>query len=610
MKNNNIKSTTLSKTLKSLVFALGLGLSVNSCLSWKETNIQNDDRIEFENNDNNDNNQDLENIEPSSSDNNIEKPKPNISNDNQEDLKPNNNQEDLKLNNNQEDLKPNNNQEDLKPNISNKDLEDLEVNKSANKNELNNTDKESNNNNHKHEHKYKEWQYYDTNNEISTCEYCGNAKYRNHKFNNNYRVTYTSNNNGTHNIIKTNKCNNCDYSIENKYDENCNLGSWQYNHNTKLEERNCSICGYKETRTHEHQTTSNLVYKLDKNNGNSTHKLKATYNCSVCGEQIKLYKDVQCNIGSWVYNNKTGLEERNCSVCGYKETKTHEHQTTSNLIYTLDKNNGDGTHKLKATYNCNICNGQITLYKTEPCDYTSWSNSGTDSCVRECKICSHSESKKHSFKVVPNSVTSNATVGLHDVLEKCQNCGYEKTVTVSCTSTGNKYFHQTGNIITERENCALCGDVCIQDPHNHTYGNYISVDDGTHKRTCACGNESIEAHSYSSWLVTDNGTNSRTCSSCNHTETVTHTCSLKDRTESVGNQDCCYVIVTTCEIAGCSYESRVPVSHHFQVESNMFGSIYTCYDCGYSYEETNSLSPFSLRESENENSNNKQLVLR
>ena len=184
-------------------------------------------------------------------------------------------------------------------------------------------------------------------------------------------------------------------------------------------------------------------YKIDKTNNDGTHKLKATYTCSLCKEKIILYKTEQCNLSSWSYNPTTKYEERVCSDCGYKEIRTHVHdQVPSNLVYTLDKTNDDGTHKLKATYTCSVCRETITLYKTENCNYGSWEQNNGFTCSKECTVCGHEETKNHGFQVKPNSVTSNSTVGLHNVVEKCSDCGYEKQVQANCTGDGNKYFYQ------------------------------------------------------------------------------------------------------------------------------------------------------------------------
>jgi len=420
-----------------------------------------------------------------------------------------------------------------------------------------------------------------------------------------------SNNNGTHKLKATYECDVCEEEITLHKDENCELGNWEYNKETGKDERDCDVCDYEETRDHEHeQAPTYLVYVLDKSNNNGTHKLKATYECDICEEEITLHKDENCDLGNWEYNKETGKEERDCDVCDYEETREHEHeQAPSDLVYTFDQSNSDGTHRMKATYECDICEEQITLYKNENCEYGPWEENDGFTCKEVCEVCDYENVKNHDMETVANSVTTNPTIGVHNETKKCNDCGYEEQVEVSCTPDGNMYYHIDGDIVTERENCSICNDICKDDPHNHTYGDYVSVDDDNHMRTCDCGKESVEAHSYSSWEVTSEGVNSRECGDCGHVQTVSHTCDLTtdDVYPSTKTGDYCYERVTTCT-AGCDHESRVQVGHDYFVESSsVVGTVYKCSNCGYSYEEEFDFSFLLL----NDNSDiyNKELEL-
>ena len=82
--------------------------------------------------------------------------------------------------------------------------------------------------------------------------------------------------------------------------------------------------------------------------------------------RTELFKDEKCKLSDWLFDKLSGKEERNCSICEYEETREHNHSSApNNLTYKLDKSNLDGTHRLKATYSCNICDEKITLYKEE-----------------------------------------------------------------------------------------------------------------------------------------------------------------------------------------------------------------------------------------------------
>ena len=107
------------------------------------------------------------------------------------------------------------------------------------------------------------------------------------------------------------------------------------------------------------------------------------------------------------------------------------------------------------------------------------------------------------------------------------------------------------------------------------------------------GDPNCEHINRSEWIIAANGVNTRTCLDCGWVEIVDHVCSLKETDvyikTATGEYDpeYCYETITTCEIEGCDYETRFKIPHDFQVESNIFGSIYTCYNCGYSYEVEN-----------------------
>ena len=273
-----------------------------------------------------------------------------------------------------------------------------------------------------HTHKFSKWSYFDSDSEVSTCNECGKTKYRSHNLTNQSQITYTDNNNGTHSIVELNYCNGCNHNIRKEYTVNCDLGTWEYNKVTGLEERDCDNCGYEETRNHEHKDApSNLVYTLDKSYNNGTHKLKATYSCDVCEETITLYKDEDCNLGTWEYNKVTGLEERDCDICNYGEKRDHEHEDApSNLTYTIDRSNNDGTHKLKATYSCDVCEETITLYKDESCSFGAWEEKDSTMCKQECE-CGYENTKSHTFDVY-TSIDDNSH-------QKSCDCGFNLTET-------------------------------------------------------------------------------------------------------------------------------------------------------------------------------------
>lgn len=436
----------------------------------------------------------------------------------------------------------------------------------------------------KHVHKYGKWKYYDEEKESSTCKDCGKTKYRKHSLGATTQTTYVTNNDETHKVIEVAHCDGCNTNISKVHTENCDMGEWVYNKIANLEIRDCDLCGYEATRAHEHaDAPANLVYTLDRTNGNGTHKLKAVYDCNICDTPITVYKDENCDMGPWLYNSETQKEERECTVCYYEETKEHEHvQAPENLVYTLDKSNENGTHKLKAVYDCNICNNTITLYKDENCNYSDWHENNGFTCKKECEVCDHEVVKNHDFATVENSVTSNPTVGKHNVTEKCNDCGTEQQVEVSCTGDGNIYYHTEGDTVTERENCAVCGDVCLDTTHSHDFGNtYTCEDENNHIRECDCGEIDRAAHHMGEWTVDENGVNTRECEDCDYVETKEHQCIRSDVWVKADDtiEGSCYDMVLKCTDDSCGHIFERQGYDHDYVATELPELNQTYYEC-------------------------------
>ena len=481
---------------------------------------------------------------------------------------------------------------------------------SSNQNNNNSSNKEDKDDiKEKHHHKYGKWIYYDENSEVSICNDCGSVKYQKHKLNN-ISKEYQSNDDGSHIVNESGFCNSCHTTIDKEYTTNCEFNEWSYDSVANKDERECKHCGYTETRTHEHNVPTNLQYNYFASNNDGTHKLKATYVCNKCNETIELYKDVDCSLGAWTYNHATGKDERKC-VCGYTETRTHEHdREPSNLTYTLDGPNYDGTHKYKASYTCNACSSIITLTKDEECKYDddAWTKHDGVSCKNLCIVCEYEKYKNHNFIVVPNSITGNATLGKHNVTQKCDDCDYTKEVEENCISNGARDYFKDGNIVTVREYCSLCNEVCVDDPHTHSYS-YTTIDNDQHRKFCECNYyESIEGHSYGEWTL-NNGQNTRECSECHNVQTIDveqHICSLRPNNIEPASpgDNYCYLRVTLCE--GCDYR-RVDevVQHNYVVtKDEPFYTIYTCSNekCNSSYSVEKTMS-FSIRKNDLEDEN-------
>jgi len=374
--------------------------------------------------------------------------------------------------------------------------------------------------------------------------------------------------------------------------------TWNY-YNDEQEISACNDCGKIKFRGH----SLGQAEKTYTTNNDGTHSVHEDAHCNTCNHDIVKDYNANCDLTEWTYNSSTDLDERECNFCEYVETRTHEHsQVPSDIEYNFYQTNNNGTHKLMAIYNCSICNDPIVLYKDEDCKYEEWVQNDGFTCKKECEICGYTLTKEHNFVTVEGSVTTNATLGIHNETQKCTDCDYEKTVEVNCTPDGNREYYRVGDTVTEREHCSVCNDVCIDDTHTHEFGdNYTPVDADYHTRSCDCGEEDTAAHNFTDWVVNSEGKNTRECTECGYEEEKEHQCIRNDDWEIADETIIgpCYDEVITCKYEGCDYEfERRGHDHDYQAtELPELGKIYyCCSNCYDDYEEAIQAAVLSLRE--------------
>ena len=163
-----------------------------------------------------------------------------------------------------------------------------------------------------------------------------------------------------------------------------------------LKERTCSVCGFKETEeipllAHEHKAGSEWKFDSDSH-----------WNECSCGEKMNV---ADHTFGDWVVTKEeteteTGLKERTCSVCGFKETR------------------------------------EIPLEGHEHTAGSEWESNKT-SHWHECSCGEEMDVEEHTFGEW--TVTKEATETEKGLKERtCAVCGYKETEDIPVTQPGEK----------------------------------------------------------------------------------------------------------------------------------------------------------------------------
>ncbi|HPF53887.1 MAG TPA: hypothetical protein PLM48_04510, partial [Clostridia bacterium] len=284
--------------------------------------------------------------------------------------------------------------------------------------------------------------------------------------------------------------------------------------------------------------------------------------CSVCGEIIVAQKVVAAtdhDWGNWTANG----DDTHTRIC----TNDSSHTQTESCTYELtghDDSSNPSTH----TYTCSICDGQ----KQEACVFTS-------------------------TVVLP--ATCNATGTMRYT---CDTCGYTYDETIPLTS------HTYGEGVTVAPTCTeegytlykctVCG-YSYKDkrlvPLGHSWGDWVTNNDGTHTHTCLRDSSHIETEdcSYGMEVVTSptcesSGLERYTCIDCGYSYDVTTDPLGHDWGDWVSNNDGTHS--RTCdndgshiESEGCTFDEGVQTLAPTCTEEGVM--TYTCTKCGYSYTE-------------------------
>ncbi|MBQ1521607.1 MAG: hypothetical protein IIZ74_02495, partial [Erysipelotrichaceae bacterium] len=323
------------------------------------------------------------------------------------------------------------------------------------------------------------------------------------------------------------------------------------------EERECSVCGEKETRTVDalgHQPAE----AVKENEVAATCTTEGSYDevvyCSVCGTELsREHKTVAATGHTWGEWKETkaptcteaGAEERECSVCGEKETRTVDalgHKPAD----PVKENEVAATCTKEGSYDevvyCSVCGTELSReHKTVSAlghTWSEWKQTKAPTCTeagteeRKCSVCGEKETRTiealgHDWGETEYDWSDdNSEV---TAFRQCKNNTAEfqsetvKTTSVriepSCTEAGKityeaKFEHEWAEIQTKEVEIPALG-------HNYGDWKYDGEEAKTHTHTCANdpSHKETEPCTFDEGTTVD-GVTTYTCKVCGGTYSV------------------------------------------------------------------------------------------
>ena len=285
--------------------------------------------------------------------------------------------------------------------------------------------------------------------------------------------------------------------------------------------------------------------------------------CSVCGEHID---EAAHSFGDWSYNPETGLQERTCTVCGYKATKAHTHvlQFHAAVAHTCVS---DGTI---AYYECTECHRRFkdegqTIELVSITDPASHSLNHVDAVAATCTATGTME-HWHCSVCGKDYTDSNASGQLQTTVIAALGHDLENidAVAATCTEAGH----------TAYKHCLRCG----------LYFNAA----GTQTIDLASTVVAATGHSTSAWVTTDAEFHYKVCSVCGeHLDEAAHSFGEwtynAQRDTEVNECTVCHREVERVHEHELVFHAAV--THTCAVDGNI--AYYECTECGRHFKDAN-----------------------
>ena len=309
----------------------------------------------------------------------------------------------------------------------------------------------------------------------------------------------------------------------------------------------------------------------------------------------------------YVFNVETGLDEATCLECGHVITKKHIYEDgndaiSDNSATSSTKNNND---KVDNTSNSSstsaTTNSSSTIASTNSNSYTDnngiYDNTQTD--INDNSSAGTNNNNNNNNNNNSNTGTTTVTPTHTHSWSSWQYYNADKEISTCSGCNETKYqSHSYGSYSyntssgLEESTCSSCGNV-ITRSHTHQFGSWSSDNDSTHSRTCTVnGDNTTETanHNYSLVSVSSSG-DSYQCSDCGHTMTLPHSHTYSGtNTRILATDSACYQTYQVCSGCGEEIVIETKTSHNYGSPSTsesggIIYEVYTCSDCGYSYQE-------------------------
>ncbi len=328
-----------------------------------------------------------------------------------------------------------------------------------------------------------------------------------------------------------------------------------------VEQRTC-VCGEVETRLHEYKEVNKEIIA----NSDSTHTIRETLECTVCGHE-KVNDVVEaCQFGDSVYQEASNKDEAVCSLCGNKEEKDHEHQYGDIISF-------DDTYEV---HKC-VCGDELVT------THVIGKNINGDGTVTY--VCLHDGcgySKTASIGDAPVAPGQDDPQGAIDPNERGDwgvDIPGEPTKPTNPSKPSNPNTPSNPSTpstpsqgVPGTNHGGNTGSHNTPEKHHHDY-KLSSYDDTYEHFTCTCGETLTNKHNIKE-TVDENGYKYECLNDyCNYEKVHTHEYKLNS-TDSEN------------EYWDCSCGNNKVIAHNLQEDILDDGSIkYTCQNngCGYSY---------------------------